>query len=137
MYNIKRYLKSCKLTKKQLRKRVNYRELNLLVPIINCWTDSKIALFSLIDEFGFPYNNVSKWIYNNIDPYTWNDLFKRHITIQSCRVLLVIIKKSLINISERYICKPGKKYTISAGLEPAISWFVVRRLIHWATRPLY
>ena len=28
-----------------------------------------------------------------------------------------------------------KKYSTTPGLEPGISWSVVRRLIHWATRP--
>ena len=35
----------------------------------------------------------------------------------------------------KYIFLEFQKVLILAGLEPAIPWFVVRCLIHWATRP--
>ena len=36
---------------------------------------------------------------------------------------------------EKYILLEFEKVLILAGLEPAIPWFVVRCLIHWATGP--
>ena len=45
--------------------------------------------------------------------------------------LLSLVEETL-NGEKKWI---GKKSMIPAGLELAISWFVVRRLIHWATGP--